>query len=86
MSQLLKKRICSHRSKFFPLRVDCILVRLRCPGKQTGSQEKLSPFENIAENGSLAIHFKVWVHTHVFPQFSTKLNNFLDFLFAFQAD
>ena len=29
--QLLRERICSHRSKFFPLRVDAILETL-CPG------------------------------------------------------
>ena len=37
--QLLKKRICSHGSKFFPLRVDSILGKLRPPDEQTGSQE-----------------------------------------------
>ena len=31
--QLVKKRICSRRSKFFPLRVDHILKGLHCPGK-----------------------------------------------------
>ena len=35
-SQLLKKRICSPRSKFIPLRVDSILKGLHCPRKQTG--------------------------------------------------
>ena len=35
---LIKKRICSHRSKFFPLRVDPISVH-RPPGMQTGSHE-----------------------------------------------
>ena len=35
---LIKKRICSHRSKFFPLRVDPISEH-RPPGMQTGSHE-----------------------------------------------
>ena len=37
--QLLKERICSQRSKFFPLRVDPFLKRLRCQGKHTGNHE-----------------------------------------------
>ena len=35
--QLLQKRICSFRSKFFTLRVDPILEGPCCIGKQTGS-------------------------------------------------
>ena len=31
--QLLKERICSYRSKFFPLRVDTILEGVCCSGK-----------------------------------------------------
>ena len=52
----MKERTCSHRSKFFPLRVDSFLGRLRPHGKQTSSSrsanrksQKLSPFENMAE-------------------------------------
>ena len=41
--QLLKKRICSPRSKFFPLREDPILTGLNCPGKQTGSPKSCFP-------------------------------------------
>ena len=38
-SQLLKKWICSHWSKFFPLRVDPISGGLHPSGKQTGSDK-----------------------------------------------
>ena len=41
--QLLKKRICSFRSKFFPLRVDPILKGLLCPENQTGSHKSCFP-------------------------------------------
>ena len=37
--QFLKKRICSPKSKFFPLRVDPIWKGLHCPGRQTGSHK-----------------------------------------------
>ena len=36
---LLKERICSHRSKFFPLSVDFIVEQLGHQGKQTGSHK-----------------------------------------------
>ena len=42
---LSKERICSHRSKFFPLRVDPFLGRLRPAGKQTGSHENCLPLK-----------------------------------------
>ena len=42
---LIKKRICSRRSKFFSLRVDPFLGRLRPPGKQTGSHENCLPLK-----------------------------------------
>ena len=52
---LIKERICSHWSKFIPLREDPILGRLhtpgeqtgslRTPGKQTGSQENCLPLK-----------------------------------------
>ena len=42
----LKERICSCRSKFFPLRVDPILEGLPLPGKQTGSHKSCNPFKN----------------------------------------
>ena len=38
--QLLKDRICSHRSKFFLLRVDSVLEGLNCPGSETKLAEK----------------------------------------------
>ena len=41
--QLLKKRICSFRSKFFSLRVDPIFRGLHCSGKQTGSHKSCFP-------------------------------------------
>ena len=43
---LIKVKICSHRSKFFPLRVDPILGRLCPPGKQTGSHENCLPLKH----------------------------------------
>ena len=44
--QLLKERICSHRSKFFPLRVDPISEYLRRfrSGKQPGKVTKVVSF------------------------------------------
>ena len=33
-------------SKFFPLRVDPIMKRLHCPGKQTGSHKSCFPLQN----------------------------------------
>ena len=57
--QLLKKRICSRRSKFFPFKVNPILGRLRPLGKQTGSHENYLPLKNIAEKvGGVPIHLK----------------------------
>ena len=44
--QLLEKRICSLRSKFFPLRVDTILKEVHCPGKETGSHKNCLPLKN----------------------------------------
>ena len=43
--QVLKKRICSPKSKFFPLTVYFILGSLYPPGKQTGSQENRLPLK-----------------------------------------
>ena len=37
--QFLLGRICSYRSKFFPVRVDPILEGPCCPGKHTGSHK-----------------------------------------------
>ena len=42
---LLKERICSHWSKFFPLRVDPILERLHPACKQTGSLKNCLPLK-----------------------------------------
>ena len=41
--QLLKERICSLWSKFFPLRVDPILKRTSFASKQTGCHRSFSP-------------------------------------------
>ena len=58
--QLLKERICSHWSKFFPLRVDSILGRLHLPGKQTGSLANCLPLKNMAEkDGDAPIHLNL---------------------------
>ena len=47
--RLIKERICSHRSKFFALRVYLILGRLCPTGKQTNRKSWiLSPYENMA--------------------------------------
>ena len=43
-NELLKKRICSHRSKFFPLRVDPILEVFFIPKSKQKSKKKLLPF------------------------------------------
>ena len=52
--QLFKERICSSRSKFFPLRVDPILEELCCPWKQSGSHK--SCFEKMVDNcGDISI-------------------------------
>ena len=45
--QLLKKRMCSRRSKFFPLTVDSILKGLYCPGWQTGCHKNCLPWKNV---------------------------------------
>ena len=42
-AQLLRKRICSNRSKFFPSRVDPILEGLYYVGRQSGSHNRLFP-------------------------------------------
>ena len=44
-----KKRICSHQSKFFPLRVDPILGRLCPPVKQRGSHKNCLPLKTWRE-------------------------------------
>ena len=59
-NQLLKKRISSHRSKLFPLRVDSNLRTLRPSGKQPQSFENFS-FHNMPEKDrSEPIHLKFW--------------------------
>ena len=41
----MKERILSHRSKFFPLRVDLFFGKLRRPSKQTRSHENCLPLK-----------------------------------------
>ena len=40
---LLKERIWSHRSKFFPLRIDLCLEEFCCPGKLSKGHESCLP-------------------------------------------
>ena len=57
---LVKRKICSHGSEFFPLRVDSILGRLRSPGNAKKKSRKLSPFENMVEkDGGVPLHNNV---------------------------
>ena len=46
MGQLLEERICSFRSKFFPLRVALFLEWLSCPGRQIGNLINCLPLQN----------------------------------------
>ena len=56
-AHLIKERICSNRSKFFPLRVGPIFRRLRPPGKQTGSHENCPPLKTWRKKaGGVPIH------------------------------
>ena len=57
--QLLKVRICSHRSKFLLLRVDSILEVLYCPRTQTESYKSCSPLKKLIEKyGGVSRHLK----------------------------
>ena len=55
MMMILKKRICSPRSKFFSKRVDSIFEGLHLQRKQTGSHESFS----LEIHGGVHIHLKV---------------------------
>ena len=55
--QLLKERICSIRSKFFPLTVDPILELLCLPGRQSECHYSCFPWKNGV---------KVWPYTVTF--------------------
>ena len=48
-TQLLKERVCSSWSKFFPLRVDSILDGHSCPGAQIGSHKSFSFVKKVAK-------------------------------------
>ena len=56
--QLLRERICSSRSKFFLLRGDPILVKLRCPGNQTNGHKVVSLGKMVENNVLLRLTLK----------------------------
>ena len=74
--QLLKKRICSPRSKFFSLRVDPVLKGLHCPVKQIGSKKNCLPLKT---GGHYMLVFLYTTRCQGTPHV-TKGNNFHDFL------
>ena len=55
---IIKERLCSHWSKFIPLRVDPILGRLCPSGKQTGSHENCLPLKTVEKDRGIPIHLK----------------------------
>ena len=57
---LLKRTVCSSRSKFFPLRVDPILKGLHCPEKETGSHKSCIPFGKMI---GVLMHLNMFVST-----------------------
>ena len=64
--KLLKKRICSSRSKFFPLRVDPILEWIIHPGKQSKSHKpcfffviKMVDYKEVYTYTVVALTFEV---------------------------
>ena len=72
--QLLKERICSSRSKFFPLRVDLLLKGFRCLWKQSGSHKSCSPL------GKLVVkHQGVPIHLNVSSSFLQSVKVWLNF-------
>ena len=59
--QLLKERICSKKSKFFPLKVDPILEGLSCPWKQTNKVTKIASLpKNGEKHGDSLIYLKLF--------------------------
>ena len=60
--QLLKKRVCSRRSKFFPLRVDDIMKGLHWSGKQTGRYRSYFPCKHDKNRGGELLHLKRHVY------------------------
>ena len=55
----LKERICSRRSKFFPLRIDLFLEGFRSAGKQTGRHKSCSFCKNSGKTWSYSQLSKV---------------------------
>ena len=66
MGLLINERICSCRSKFFPLQVDFPLEGVCYPGKETGSHESCFPLykwqENKEGNTQTNQPFQHWTH------------------------
>ena len=74
----MKKRICSPRSKFFPLRVDPIWKGLHCPGKQNKKSQKLFPFVKMIEN-----HDGVLIYLNYSFQFvPVDFSGFIQYIFS----
>ena len=59
--QLLKERICSCGSKFFPLREDPIFAGHYHPGTQIGSHKSCFPLQNGRKHEDETIHLKLVV-------------------------
>ena len=70
-SLLLKKRICSPRSKLFPLRVESISEGFRYPGRETGSHKNCVPLKNDERfYGGVPLHLKKVLHVpHTISEF-----------------
>ena len=49
--QLFKERICSCRSKSFPLRIDPFFEGFTCQGKQTSSHKVVSLLKKMNKHG-----------------------------------
>ena len=59
--QLLKKGICSRRSKFLPLSVDPIIEKAASSRRANSQTQKLFPFVKMAENhGGVPMHLKTF--------------------------
>ena len=55
-SQLFKERICSCRSKFFPVRVDTFSEGFQHSGKQTGSHKGFLFFLKRNDGKKMVVH------------------------------
>ena len=52
------KRICSSRSKFFPLRVDPSFEGFSCTVKQTGNFKSYLPLKMAEKHGGVSVRLK----------------------------